>query len=173
MTIKIYKIWSAKGNKVYIGSTSKFYLSNRKADHLSKYRLKTGRRCGSFDLFDEYGVEHCVFELLEEFTEDQHNRLEREKYWIEQHPTNVNVNRPVMTTDEEKKMKHDWYLADKKANPEKYKARQSIDYEKYKDERKIQDTCECGIVYTRGHKKRHEQTKRHKDLINLTDASSA
>jgi hypothetical protein len=173
MTIKIYKISSVKGDKVYIGSTTKHYLCTRKADHLSKYRLKKGRRCASYDLFDEYGVEYCVFELLEEFTEDQHSRFEREKYWIEQHPTSVNCNRPIMTKDEEKKMKHDWYIADKKANPEKYNARKHADYEKCKDERKIQETCECGLVYTRGHKKRHEQTKRHMDLLNLTDNVSA
>ena len=36
---KVYKIWSHAGDKIYIGSTTKDYLSKRMTDHRSAYKL--------------------------------------------------------------------------------------------------------------------------------------
>ena len=35
---KVYKIWSPQGDKIYIGSTTKIYLSQRMDKHRSDYK---------------------------------------------------------------------------------------------------------------------------------------
>ncbi|AIW01906.1 MAG: hypothetical protein ASQ68_gp16 [Yellowstone Lake virophage 6] len=65
---KIYKIWSLLGDKIYIGSTTKEYLSQRMTRHRSAYTFYKKLNKGyltSFILFDEYGIENCFIELLE------------------------------------------------------------------------------------------------------------
>ena len=66
--IKIYKIESKKGDKVYIGATRQT-LSKRFNDHKQDYKKwKNGvsYKCStSSDLFDLYGVENCFITLLE------------------------------------------------------------------------------------------------------------
>jgi hypothetical protein len=65
---KIYKIESHLGDKVYIGSTTKEYLSQRMTTHREGYnRWKQGKKelTTSFLLFDEYGIENCLIVLLE------------------------------------------------------------------------------------------------------------
>lgn len=66
---KIYKIESHLGDKIYIGSTAKFYLSQRFQQHKSAYKQwKEGKGCNvtSFELFEEYGVDNCQIVLIEE-----------------------------------------------------------------------------------------------------------
>ena len=68
---KIYKIEPLQPDKeddVYIGSTTKEYLSQRLATH--KYGFmhwkKTGeKKLASYDLFEKYGFENCKIVLLE------------------------------------------------------------------------------------------------------------
>ena len=67
---KIYKIQSNLGDKIYIGSTTKDYLSQRFQQH--KYTFKywkngKGNKITSFDIFDEYGLENCQIVLIEEY----------------------------------------------------------------------------------------------------------
>jgi len=67
---KIYKIESHLGDKIYIGSTAKQYLSQRFQQHKNSYKQwKLGKigKINSFELFDEYGVENCIVVLIEEY----------------------------------------------------------------------------------------------------------
>jgi hypothetical protein len=68
---KIYKIESQLGDKIYIGSTTKEYLSQRMTAHRKSYTQwkRTGikRKVYSYELFDEYGVENCQIVLLESY----------------------------------------------------------------------------------------------------------
>jgi hypothetical protein len=71
---KIYIIESHLGDKIYIGSTTKEYLSQRMAKHkhdytyFKKWRADTGFAfVTSYLLFDEYGVDNCKIELLETY----------------------------------------------------------------------------------------------------------
>jgi hypothetical protein len=79
---KIYKIYSHLGDKIYVGSTTKTLLSQRMAKHRSSYkRWKSGKHnfTSSYILFDEYGVENCIIELLEAqpcMNNDEKNKLE-------------------------------------------------------------------------------------------------
>ena len=65
---KIYKIESHLGDKIYIGSTTKQYLSQRFVNHRSDFKMwqneKIPRRVNSFILFEEYGVENCEIVLI-------------------------------------------------------------------------------------------------------------
>jgi hypothetical protein len=67
---KIYKIESHLGDKVYIGSTTNEYLSQRFQNHKSSYKRwkqeKPNSFTTSFLLFDEYGVDNCQIVLIEE-----------------------------------------------------------------------------------------------------------
>ena len=70
---KIYKIQSHLGDKIYIGSTTKQYLSQRMTYHKSSYtawKAETGKKTTSFELFEEYGFENCEIVLIELFSCD-------------------------------------------------------------------------------------------------------
>jgi len=83
---KIYKIESHLGDKIYIGSTAKQYLSQRFQQHKSSYKFwkeKKVNKITSYDLFDEYGPENCQIVLIEEYpctSKDAKNA--REGYFI-------------------------------------------------------------------------------------------
>jgi hypothetical protein len=65
---KVYKIWSPNGDKIYIGSTTKQYLSQRMTAHRKDYNYwKSGKGhfITSYLIFDEYGLDNCSIELLE------------------------------------------------------------------------------------------------------------
>jgi group I intron endonuclease len=161
MTSTIYKICSTKGDKVYIGSTKKKYLCNRKADHLSKYRLHKGRHCASYDLFDEYGVDNCSFVLLEECPLEQ--QLIRERWWIENTPYVVNIMRPIISEEERVKNHADAHQRRKVNRSEEDKERLAGHCRKY-GKKTVQ--CECGEFSTQGHLARHRSSETHKKLMN-------
>ena len=83
---KIYKIESNLGDKVYIGSTTKEYLSQRMSTHRNNYSAwKQGKLdlTTSYLLFDEYGIENCSIVLLELCpSESKAELLSREGYFI-------------------------------------------------------------------------------------------
>jgi hypothetical protein len=65
---KVYKIWSPQGNNIYIGSTTKQYLSQRMDSHRSKYKSYKENKyhfITSFLIFEEYELDNCYIELLE------------------------------------------------------------------------------------------------------------
>ncbi len=65
---KVYKIWSPSGDKIYVGSTTKDYLSQRMTAHRKDYNYwKSGKGhfITSYSIFDEYGLDNCFIELLE------------------------------------------------------------------------------------------------------------
>ena len=98
----IYIITSNKGNKSYVGSTI-LPLHIRKRQHKSK-----NHTCSSRILMEEYGFENCDFTVLEECPIEQ--RYERERFYINNYPNNVNtVKRPVRTQEDTKEYNTDYY----------------------------------------------------------------
>jgi hypothetical protein len=89
----IYKISSDKGPKVYYGSTTQT-LAQRFSDH------KTHMNCSSSVLFEEYGIDNCIVEKVEEVAIDL--LRERERYWIDNDENSVNIIRPWISEDERK-----------------------------------------------------------------------
>jgi hypothetical protein len=94
---KIYKIYSDLGDKVYIGCTTKQYLSQRMAKHKYDYTYYKKKRedkgfafVYSYLLFDEYGVDNCKIELLEAFPCNSIDEIrKREAHYIQTIP-NIN-----------------------------------------------------------------------------------
>jgi len=65
---KVYKIWSTQGDKIYVGSTTKQYLSQRMDNHRACYKCwKNGKSnmVTVYSIFEEYGLENCFIELIE------------------------------------------------------------------------------------------------------------
>jgi len=67
---KIYKIIDVGYNKCYIGSTAEKTLSNRMSRHRYDYKIykqTLNEKMTCFDIFDEYGIENCKIELIENY----------------------------------------------------------------------------------------------------------
>lgn len=170
MSALIYKITSPDGSECYVGSTTAKYLCHRKAQHHTDYkRWKDGKKAkvSSCDLFERYGFANCLFSIVEQTTPEE--RLTRERYWIEAIST-LGQNRPVISEEEKKELKHESYLRTRAERPEVLKERAKIYYEKVKEEQAKPIQCECGQIYTILHKKRHEATVKHRVAMGLIEA---
>ena len=152
MSHYIYKIWSQKGDKVYYGSTDNFNkrIYGHKTDH------KRGHYVSSQELFNEYGIENCLFQIIEECNKD--NKLIREKWYIE---NNLCVNKTLPIENEYQP--HPRVLVNHiTEDKRKEKAEYDQQYRKSnKDKRDLQVDCECGGYYVQRHKTTHYKTKRH------------
>jgi hypothetical protein len=151
---KIYKIESHVGDKIYIGSTTKQYLSQRLVHHRSDYKSwQNGtrlNRVNSFILFEEYGVENCQIVLLETFPCNSKDELHsREAHYIK---TITCVNRAIPNRTQKE------YKID---NEERLKVRDKNYREANKEKRQMKIECECGNVYSYNDKSRHFKCKKH------------
>ncbi len=106
---KIYKIIVTAGHsKCYVGSTTKQYLSQRMAQHVSVYnRWKKGinmSNFGSFELFEQFGVDNCSIILIENAAVSSKDELRlREQAQIDKHDC-VNKQR-AFSSEEYRKQK--------------------------------------------------------------------
>lgn len=94
----IYKIYSPLTDMVYIGSTTD-KLEKRMSKH--KYAFNHPRNENEYrsaQIFQAGGIANTIIEELEKT--DRNNQFIREKYWIEQHPTNINKHNPAPTEEE-------------------------------------------------------------------------
>ena len=86
---KIYKLQPIGGGKVYIGATTKNYLSQRMDSHRKNFKMWKSNsihigHTRSFDLFDEYGIENCEIILIENFPcNSKEEQSAREAYYIQ------------------------------------------------------------------------------------------
>jgi len=161
---KVYKIWSTQGDKIYIGSTTKEYLSQRMDAHRGDYKkLKNGkhRKLSSYILFEEYGLENCFIELLEAKecnSKDELLQLEG-KYIREQ----VCVNKCIAGRTEKqyrednKESMKQYYQDNKEHILEQKKQYREDNQEKLKE---VHD-CECGSKYRISNKSYHLKTIKH------------
>ena len=122
---KIYKVFSTLDDSViYIGSTTNKYLSTRMALHRNKYKAWKENKAGKlmiFDIFDEFGVDTCIIELLENVENiDKSNLLYKERHYIESLNT-VNKNRPIISETERKEAVNNNSKEYRKNNEEKIK----------------------------------------------------
>ena len=86
---KIYKIEPITEHDegdIYIGSTTKQYLSQRMDKHRSSYKgwkINKTKKMMSYDLFDKYDVNNCQIVLLEIVNANSKDELQaREKHYI-------------------------------------------------------------------------------------------
>jgi len=145
---KIYKIVSPHTDKIYIGSTTKQYLSQRLAkhkSHFSTYENKgNGANIGSFELLRLGEVEIILLETYPCNSKDE--LIAREKHWMDQYNNLVNKCRPVITEQERKQHKKQYRQKTADYTQEKFK-------------------CECGGEYTRQHRFVHARTIKHQTYL--------
>jgi hypothetical protein len=142
---KIYKIISPHTDKIYIGSTTKQYLSQRLSKH--KYAFKK-QNLTSYKILEFGDVEIILLESYPCNSKDE--LIARERYWMDQSINLINKNRPVITEEERKNRK--------KQNVEKNK-------EHYDSYRKINHKCECGCMYYYPNKSRHIKSDKHQTYL--------
>ena len=174
---KIYKIESHCGDKIYIGSTAKQYLSQRMEKHRSEYKeWKKGLKKSkimSYVLFDDYGVENCFITLLEAYPCNSRDEAHaREAYYIKAHDC-VNKVIPQRTqaeykADNKEKIKE----YQKEYNPKYYEENKDAislykktwlleNNDRVKEYRNAPYACTCGVSTTLRNKARHEKSKHH------------
>ena len=152
---KIYKIVvkNDPSAKCYIGSTVK-KLNDRWYNHISDaYNQKVVNKCSSKQLFDQYGVNNCEIQLIENFPcTTKEDLLTRETYWIRQISLDKLVNhyKPYQTKEERKEYKKSWFEQHREQYLKKWA-------------QKI--TCNCGSVHRINDKARHLKTTKHLDYI--------
>ena len=128
---KIYKIESHLGDKIYVGSTSKKYLSQRMTAHKYSYRawkIGHGGHNKAYDLFDEYGLDNCSIVLIEACPCKSRDELHaREGHYIK----NMECVNKMIAGRSRKEYKED--------NLEKIKERDKKYSEEHKEEKKEYD----------------------------------
>ena len=134
---KVYKIESHLGDNIYIGSTTKEYLSQRMETHRGDYaKWKKGNNSKfvtAFNIFEEYGVKNCKMILLESVPCNSKDELTaREAYYIRNLDC-VNKIIPGRTQQEYKETNKEILKEKSKLNYEKNKDKRKLYYERNKD----------------------------------------
>ena len=169
---KIYKIVSPHTDKIYIGSTTKQYLSQRLAKHKSDFkRWQQGkaRNITSFNLIELGDVEIILLELYPCNSKDELTSRERHWYNLNKELV-INKLRPSFTLEERKKEQKEYYQNNYEYIQEYYKkyreSRKDELIQYSKEYRKIKFNCECGsknISYE--HKASHNKTDKHQTYL--------
>jgi hypothetical protein len=153
---KIYKIESHLGDKIYIGSTTKEFLSQRMSNHRADYRTKTDRvnkASSSMEIFREYGVENCRIVLIENYPCNSKDELiSKEASYIRSLPC---VNKRIPDRSEQER-RSDPICKEKKNEYNKLR------YQQKKDIITESSQCPCGGSYQKCHKMKHFRTALHK-----------
>lgn len=117
---KIYRISSPSTEFVYIGSTTKKYLSQRFGDHKSDYKRYwegLASWCYSFMIL---GYGDATIELIEDYPCSNIDELrKKEREIIEKTPNCCNVALPVLIIDEMEQSLYKSNMAYRKRNKEK------------------------------------------------------
>ena len=155
---KIYKIESHLGDKIYIGSTAKQYLSQRFQQHKQDYtKWKKGKsgKVMSYALFDEYGPENCQIILIEEYpcsSKDAKNA--KESHYIRTLDC-VNKNIPGRTSKQ--------YYEDHKEDIKKYREDHKEESKKYREDHKEDLLKNAKEYYEKNKDNIQIKTKQYRD----------
>jgi post-segregation antitoxin (ccd killing protein) len=115
---KVYKIESHLGDNIYIGSTTKEYLSQRMYTHrrdYAKWKKGNNRRfITSFNIFEEYGVKNCKMILLESVPCNSKDELTAHEAYYIRNLECVNITIPGRSQQEYRETNREQILAKKK-----------------------------------------------------------
>jgi hypothetical protein len=191
---KIYKIepiCDHEEHEIYIGSTTKQYLSQRMTAHRCNYKkFYEGKyhKITVFDIFDKYGIENCNIFLIENFSCNSKDELHsREGYYIKlfkcvNRITPGQTQREYYQINKEKIIKyHKEYCENNKEkiaeNNKQYQQNNKEILSNYKKEYRFNnkdkikefrnkvEICVCGKTYTHDNFKRHTKSKHHQDYL--------
>ena len=145
---KIYKIEPVGGGEVYIGSTTKKYLSQRFDSHRHDFEgwklgCKNYTKVSSFEIFDKYGIDNCHIVLLETCPCASKDELRAREAGHIRNTQCVNKNIPNRTKQEYRK---------------EHK-------EMYREQRAVRVICECGASLSHATITRHRKTQKHISAI--------
>jgi len=143
---KIYKITDIAYTKMYIGSTCQ-PLSKRFSNHKALFKLwKDGKKgkVTSYDLFDEFGIENCKIELIENFACNCKDELQKKEGEHIRNNDCVNKYIPCQTQKEYREANKDnikdnkkkYYIDNKDNINEKQKKYREANKEKIKNNKK-------------------------------------
>lgn len=176
---KIYKIepiCEHDEGDIYIGSTTKQYLSQRMSKHKSGYKCWLSGKINKntvYSLFDKYGVENCKIILVELVNVNSNDELlKREAYHIKSLKC-VNKIIPLRTKKEynndNKESIAEYiksYNSDNKESIAEHKKKyRETNIKSISEKAKQQITCNCGITFTKHNKARHERSNKHQKYI--------
>ena len=182
---QIYKIVDVGYNLCYIGSTCES-LCQRMSRHRICYRhyQKTGKNpIKLFIIFDEYGVENCKIELLEDYHCNTKNELERRegefikcsecvnkviagrtyKEWCLDNKETIKQSNKANYAKDKDTIKEEYYL-NQEENQKKCLDRYYSKKDAINDRRKATYVCECGVELRFDCKARHERSKHHQQF---------
>ena len=169
---KIYKIepnCEHEEDEIYIGSTTKEYLSQRMEKHRSNYKYwKEGKygKTYSFILFEKYGVENCNIILLEYINAQSKDELTaKEAEYIKNYKC-INKYLPFRTNEERKEYIKEYY----ENNKDKFKEYYENNKDKIKGIRETRYICDiCNGNYTYANRAKHFNTQKHQTAVNNND----
>ena len=148
---KIYKIYSPSNKDlVYIGHTTKQYLSQRLAKHVNQYHYwlnnqETQGRTTSYSIFEQCNDYQII--LVENYPcNDVNEARSRERYYIENNEC-INKNIPGRT------------------NVERCATRYANKKEIISDSNKQKIQCECGATVRKVDITRHRRSQKHLSFI--------
>lgn len=166
---KIYKIVNLVTDDVYVGSTSKKYLSSRFGCHIQDAKDET--RHSKLNLaIRQYGRAQFQISLLENFPCNSDVELQaREQYYIEELNPEYNQNAAHLTYEEMRKKKNEYEKQYRLKNPDIIKriakGTREKNKEKYKLQRKVDEYCNiCKCDVRKDGMKKHEVTTKHLDM---------
>jgi hypothetical protein len=120
---KVYKIVSNLTNQIYVGSTTKKYLSQRMNDHRSAFKfygVKKDKYLTSFVILKFYDAEIVLLENV--LCKSKDELRARERHYIETLPNTVNKMHPTRTAQEYEQLPE--RKAKKQAHAEKLESRE-------------------------------------------------
>ena len=173
---KVYKIWSTQGDKIYVGSTTKQYLSQRMDAHRSKYKSYKENKyhfITSFLIFEEYELDNCYIELLEAKecrSKDELIQLEG-KFIRDLNCVNKRVEGRTKqeyyqdNKDSIQQYKKGHYTDNKDKIIEKVKEYYESNKVKVLERQNKKYDCICGKTYSYANKSQHFKTIRHCQFI--------
>ena len=164
METLIYKISSVLGDKIYIGSTTK-QLNQRLTSHKYNYNAwKSGtynRYVSSFVIFDEYGVDNCVIDILEMCPNlSTEERRTKEGEYIKSIPC-VNHNIAGSTKKESDKRYRDMNKDKRKKYIEEHRAVIQEKTREWRDKNKDR-VAESNKAYCQLHKEKKNEQQRER-----------
>jgi hypothetical protein len=185
----IQPIMEHEEGEIYIGSTTKKYLSQRIDNHRSKYKCwKNGKatKVMCFELFNKYGIENCQILLIENVHANSKDELvSREGYYIRNMKC-LNKVIPDRSKTEYNKDNQDKIKLYRKNNKDKTKLYNSEyrknnqatlkenkhkyyvnNKEKINEKRNKKFFCQCGGHYTVRNKAEHCKTFKHQSRMEL------
>ncbi len=154
---KVYKIVSDETDKIYVGSTTKKYLSQRMDSHRADYKRFKNGQGDNIKSFEILKYEDAKIILLESFPcKSKDELLAREQYYIELYKDVVANKNNALGRDQEKR----------KATNRAYDKKRWKNDPKRREYQKIKHICECGGHYVSNTKARHNKSVKHQSYIN-------